>query len=212
MTHKEQKHPSLYSPDLKQEYLEVLCYEVLNTVNEALIDASTEYDTAWTQGTLPYGRIQGLCKALHKDKSKPWFTLANATMDYTAKILNTPIQFVIDNPSNPRKSHRLRANDIELQQYSLELSEQNEHEFLTWRLFIDDNKNDEVPSLSATLVGFNSDSIPVCVWQYEKIDVVPVRMTEFATEIEIDDAQLRRKDSQDEIHSDDKINEAGNQN
>lgn len=208
---KQQAHPSTYSPDLKQEYLNELCYEVLNTAHNALVDSGTEYDTAWTKGTLIYGRIQGLCRILHKDKNKPWFALANKTMDYTVKILNTPIQFVIDNPNSPRKNHRLKANDIELMQFKLDLSKNNEQEFLTWRLFIDRNINDEIPSLNATLVGFNINSIPVCTWHYDNTISVPIRMTERASEIEIDDVLLVRKGTQDKTYSDD-INEAGNQN
>lgn len=208
MTEKEQRHPSFYSPDLKQEYLEDLCKEVLDVVNQAISDSSTNNDTAWTRGTLPYGRVQGLFIALHNDQSRPWFTLANATMDYTAKIGNTFIQVVTDNPDQPKKNHRLKANSIELRQWGLELEQSTKGaDVLTWRLFIDKDDNDEIPTLHASLVGFDSNTNPLCIWHYGDIVVTPVRAKEFISEVNIEDVLLRRKINEDE--NSDQVDEDG---
>lgn len=208
MTEKEQIHPSFYSLDLKQEYLEDLCKQVLDATNQAISDSSTNHDTAWTRGTLSYGRVHGLFIALHNDKTRPWFTLANSTMDYTAKIGNTFIQVVMDNPEQPKKNHRLKANSIELRQWGLELEQSTKDaEVLTWRLFIDKDDNDEIPTLYASLVGFDINTNPLCIWHYQDVVVTPVRAREFISEVNIEDVLLTRKSNEDE--NSDQIDENG---
>ncbi len=191
MNNNSSKHPSDYSTDLKQEYLEELCNELLNVVEQALITAGSDLDTAWTRGTLAYGRVHGYFQKLQRDQSKPWLTLANKTLDFTFKIVGTPIQFVTDDPFEPKKAHRLKANLLE--QMNLEL--EPEQEVVAWRLFVDRNYDEEFLSLNAYLVGFDINQNHVCTWRHDEIASIPVGTSEKPAEVIIEDAPLQRRTS-----------------
>ena len=193
--------PSHYSPDLKPHYLEDICTLILEVTTKALNDASTDYDTAWTRGTLSYGRIQGLFSQLHLDPEKPWFTLANATMDFTARIGDTLVQVVMDNPYQIKKNHRLKLNNIELNQLQLNFEHPSESDsVLTWRLFVDKDNNDEIPALHISLIGFDINMNKICVWHFDDTAVIPMKSQDLAAEIEIEDAPITLKDKTDKIY------------
>lgn len=88
------QHPRDFEPKLTPEYLGVVCHNVLEAAYRALAAASTEDDTNWTVGTLLYGRVHGRFKTMHRDKSLPWFQLANSTMDYTPSVNGVLMQVV----------------------------------------------------------------------------------------------------------------------
>ncbi|MBU0654044.1 MAG: hypothetical protein KJ914_02810 [Gammaproteobacteria bacterium] len=206
MSEQEYQHPSEYAPDLKQEYLVELCNEILNVVEQALVTAGTEHDTAWTRGTLAYGRVQGFFQKLQKSHSKPWVTLANKTMDFTFKVGNTYVQFVMDDPFAPKKIHRLKANSIE--QMSLEL--EPEPDVVAWRLFVDRNYDDEFLGLNAVLVGFDINQNPVCIWRHDEVASIPMKTGDKPAEVFIEDAPLQRRTSQSKPADDGLKHEAAN--
>lgn len=183
------QHPSTYAPDLQQERLVKLCNEVLKVVEEALLTASTDNDTPWTRGTLVYGRLQGFCQNLPKTQTMPWLQLVKNTMDFTLKIGETYIQFVTDDPFAPKKTHRIKSNNLE--QMNLELK--TDLEVVTWRLFVDRYVESEMNGVKAYLVGFDINQNQVCIWHHEQTVSIPVNTTEKPTEVVIEDPQLQRR-------------------
>lgn len=186
------RHPSFFSPKLQPEYLDRICQDVLAVAYGALADSSTENDTSWTRGTLLYGRVHGLFKNLSRDPSVPWLTLRNSTMDYTIGINDVLFQVVMDNPNAPKKAYRLDANEVELTQ--LNLFEPRDQEIVTWRLFIDNDHDEESPTLMATVMGFDFNRNVICHWSHHYKAKPPVRSTHLPEAAELEDAlPVRRK-------------------
>jgi hypothetical protein len=191
-------HPSFYDPELSQERLVELCNEVLDVVTDAFQATNTNYDTRWTRGVLIYGRVQGYFRHLHQFRCKSWLTLEADTMDFTFKIGSTLIQFVRDDFLAPKKTHRLKANSTE--QMSLDfLSDTQQFQPITvWRLFVDNSQEDDLMGLDAALVGFDDNQTPVCVWRYKDVASIPVTTVEKPAAVEIDDADVVRRDTNDQ--------------
>lgn len=184
------QHPSHFAPELLPEYLDLVCQEVISVAYQALADASTPNDTAYTRATLLYGRLQGLCKALGADVTLPWLELRNGTMDFTISINGVLLQIVTDDPDAPKKLHRLKANLVELHQLSLfEASP----EVSTWRLFVDGNNDLEFPEFKATIVGFDINQNILCHWAHEYKASVPVRTSDLPAQVEIEEPLVVRR-------------------
>lgn len=186
----ETQHPSHFAPELLPEYLDLVCQEVISVAYQALADASTPHDTAYTRATLLYGRLQGLCKALGADVTLPWLELRNGTMDFTISINGVLLQIVTDDPDAPKKTHRLKANLVEQHQLSLFEAAPG---VSTWRLFVDGNNDLEFPEFKATIVGFDSNRIPVCQWTHEYKPTVPVRTSDLPAQVEIEEPLMVRR-------------------
>ncbi|WP_421560668.1 hypothetical protein [Pseudomonas sivasensis] len=184
------QHPSHFAPELLPEYLDLVCQEVISVAYQALADASTPHDTAYTRATLLYGRLQGLCKALGADLTLPWLELRNGTMDFTISINGVLLQIVTDDPDAPKKLHRLKANLVELHQLSLfEASP----DVSTWRLFVDGNNDLEFPEFKATIVGFDFNKNILCQWTHEYKASVPVRTSDLPAQVEIEEPLVVRR-------------------
>ncbi|MFC5694853.1 hypothetical protein ACFPU0_04680 [Pseudomonas sp. GCM10022186] len=185
------KHPSELEPRLKPEYLDLVCNNALSAAYAALEAASTEDDTNWTVGTLTYGRVQGRFIHMHHDPELPWFQLANKTMDYTTSVNGVLLQVVMDDPNVRKKSHRLEANRVELYQASLlgPACDQN----VTWRLYVDSDGNPDGPTLTASMVGFDTNRNVVCQWVHNYVPLVSVRTTAYPQEVEIEDPMPTRR-------------------
>lgn len=187
---RETQHPSHFAFELRPEYIDLICQEVVSTAYQAFADASTPYDTAYTRATLLYGRLQGLCKSLGADSSKPWLILRNGTMDFTISINGVLLQIVTDDPDAPKKLHRLKANLVELHQLSLfEASP----DVSTWRLFVDGNNDVDFPEFKATIVGFDINRNVLCYWTHEYKPDVPVRTSDLPAQVEIDEPVVVRR-------------------
>lgn len=185
------QHPSELELRLEPEFLEVVCNNALDAAYLALDAASTDDDTNWTKGTLPYGRVHGRFKRMHRDHALPWFQLANQTMDYTISVNGVLLQVVMDDPDVRKKSHRLAASRVELYQSSLlgPACDQN----LTWRLYIDSDGNPDGPTLTATILGFDTNRNVVCHWIHNYVPLVSVRTTAYPQEVEIEDQMPTRR-------------------
>ncbi len=122
-------------------------------------------------------------------------------MDYTVRIGSTPVQFVIDDAYNPKKTHRLSKNSIEDKQFSLELELCHEIEVVAWRVFIGIDRQDHQVEPTATLVGLDLNQNPICYWHYSDSTPPPV-IAETTQTVEILEPILARKQNRD-----DKINE-----
>lgn len=184
------QHPSHFATELLPEYLDLICQEVISAAYQALADASTPYDTAYTRATLLYGRLQGLCKALGADQTKPWLALRNGTMDFTISINGVLLQIVTDDPDAPKKLHRLKANLVELHQLSLF---EACPDVSTWRLFVDSNQDLEFPEFKATIVGFDINKNVLCQWTHEYKASVPVRTSDLPAQVEIEEPLMVRR-------------------
>ncbi|WP_299022193.1 hypothetical protein [uncultured Photobacterium sp.] len=190
--------PSEFAEDLTDERLHLICERVLDAVQDGINDSSTENDTRWTQGCLRYGRVQGLFQQLTLDKSLPWVSLANATMDFTFKIGNTPIQYIYDDYECPKKGHRLKPNSVENMQLGFDLDNERSIEVVAWRLFVTQDLEDEFPDLKATLVGYDLNQNPLCIWHNEDTAHAPV-YAERAEAVELPEPALVRKKSEDDV-------------
>ncbi|MGI2068622.1 hypothetical protein [Shewanella baltica] len=188
-------HPVNFSADLTEERLKLLCLNCLDVVADSILDSSSIYDTQWTKGCLPYGRLQGLMYHLSLNKELPWIKLANKTMDYTISIGSTFLQFVIDDPYNPKKIHRLNSNSIENIQSSFDFEQDSN--VMLWRLFIGIDKLDSQAEPTATLVGYDSNRNPVCFWSYDDAIQTPM-MAEDTKVVEIPEPILARKQNRDD--------------
>lgn len=180
---RETDHPSELEPRLTTEYLDVVCNNALHAAYQALEAASTDDDTNWTKGTLPYGRVHGRFIRMSFDQELPWFRLTNKTMDYTPSINGVLIQVVMDDPQERKKSHRLAANGVERYQASL-LGPSCDRN-LTWRLYIDSDGNPDGQELKATIMGFDSNLNVVCQWVHDYVPLASVRTTDLPQEVEI---------------------------
>ncbi|MDE1309335.1 hypothetical protein [Vibrio aestuarianus] len=87
--------PEFYAPDLTEDRLELLSEKLLDVLDEAHQFSESPNATAWFRGTANYGLPQGMLMRMHKDKSYPWLTLANQTMDYTIRVGKTLVQFIV---------------------------------------------------------------------------------------------------------------------
>ena len=190
-------HPSELEPRLAAEYLDVVCNNALDAAYLALEAASTEDDTNWTQGILPYGRVHGRFIRMSFDRRHPWFRLTNKTLDYTASVNGVLIQVVMDDPRARKKIHRLAANGIERFQASLlgPSCDQN----VTWRLYIDSDGNSEGQELTATIMGFDTNLNVVCQWVHDYVPLVSVRAINLPQEIKIQE-QLPQRRNRDVEH------------
>lgn len=198
----ENQHPNFFAPKLQPEFIDRICQDVISVAYEALADTSSPNDTAYTRGTLLYGRVQGLFLNLHRDSSVPWLQLRNGTMDFTISVNGVFMQVVTDDPDAPKKSHRLKANGLELMQMSL--FEANLDEVFTWRLFVDSNHDLEFPEFKATIVGFDINKHVLCHWTHDYKANIPVRAMHLPAQVEIDEPfPLRRNKDVDTKKPDD---------
>ncbi|WP_075185337.1 hypothetical protein [Teredinibacter haidensis] len=187
-----ESHPISISKDLTDERLHTLCEHVLDTVQDSIEDSSTPDDTAWTKGCLVYGRLQGMIKRISINKEYSWLSLANSTMDFTAKIGSTHIQFMVDDAYSPKKTHRLSTNSVENTQISMLLEEPGEAGFVTWRLFVGFEELEGLISPKATLVGYDLNQNEVCKWEHQEAAVIPM-ISAGPAPVEIDEPTLQRK-------------------
>lgn len=186
------QHPSDFEPKLTPEYLGIVCHNVLEAAYLALAAASTEDDTNWTVGTLLYGRVHGRFKTMHRDKSMPWFQLANSTMDYTPSVNGVLMQVVMDDPNVRKKAHRMMASRVELYQASL-LGPSNDSN-LTWRLYVDSDGNTENPKLTVTVLGLDTNLNVVCQWMHDYTPLQSVRTIDLPEEVDIPEQFPIRRD------------------
>ena len=186
------QHPSELEPKLKQEYLELVCNNVLEAAYRALEVTSTDDDTNWTMGTLPYGRVHGRFKRLHKDPTLPWLKLTNSTMDFTVSVNGVLMQVVMDDPNVRKKGHRLLSNRVEVYQASLLGPSIDKN--ITWRLYVDNDGNFDGPTLTASILGFDTNRNVVCQWVHDYVPLIAPRTTELPPEVEIEEPFPTRRD------------------
>lgn len=186
-------HPSELEPKLKHEYLDVLFTNVLEAAYRAREDASTEDDTNWTMGTLPYGRVHGRFKRLHRDCSLPWLKLCNSTMDYTIAVDGVLMQVVMDDPDVRRKGHRLLANKVELCHQASLLGPAVDNN-ITWRLYVDSVESIEGHRLVASILGFDTNRNVVCHWVHDHVPLNTARILELPAEVDIPEQFPIRRD------------------
>lgn len=166
--------PEDFSDDLTCDRLKIVSDKLLDVLDEAENFAQSPNATAWFKGTANYGLPQGMLKRMHEDKSYPWLTLANQTMDYTARIGKTLVQFIVDDPYSPKKAHRMKRNSVERLQLGLDLEEHDKDVPLIWRFYLNPISNGVDYSPSVSLVGFDINENIVCLWTHEDTVSSPI--------------------------------------
>jgi hypothetical protein len=184
--------PEYFSEDLIEERLMIVSDKLLDVLDEAESFAQSPNATAWFKGTANYGLPQGMLQRMHEDDNYPWLTLANQTMDYTAKIGTTLVQFIVDDPFAPRKVHRMKRNAVERQQLGLNLEEHLVDVPLIWRFYLNPKSNGVDYSPSVSLVGFDINENIICLWEYN--DTVSSALSiNIAKPVEIEEPLLSLK-------------------
>ncbi|EMR47975.1 hypothetical protein [Pseudomonas putida] len=186
------QHPSELEPRLSRAHLDVVCNNLLDSAYKALEATSTEDDTNWTKGIFPYGRIHGRFKRLHRDDDLPWFKLVNNTLDYTISIDGVLMQVVTDDPDVRKKAYRVDKNVVEL--YHDSLLGPAEDGNVTWRLYVDSDRNPDGPKLTVSILGFDTNRNVISKWIHNYEPLVSVRTTELSPVVEIDDSLPVRRD------------------
>ena len=186
------QHPSELEPRLKPEHVELICNNALDAAYRALEVTSTDDDTNWTMGTLPYGRVHGRFKRLHRDPALPWLLLTNRTMDFTLSVNGVLMQVVMDDPEVRKKGYRLQSNRVELYQASLLGPAIDKN--ITWRLYVDTDGNFDGPTLTASVLGFDTNRNVVCKWVHDYVPLFAPRTTELPPEVEIEEPFPIRRD------------------
>lgn len=184
--------PEFYSSDLTEDRLHILSENLLDVLDEAHQMSTSPNATAWFKGTANYGLPQGMLIRMHEDDSLPWLTLANQTMDYTVRVGNTLVQFVVDDPDSPRKQHRLKRNAVEQYQMSLELESHTSNQSLIWRIYMNPVSNGVDYSPAISLLGFDSNGNTLTSWEHIKPISGPA-LTEQPDAVEIVEPELTRK-------------------
>jgi len=186
--------PEDFSNDLTCERLKIVSDRLLDVLDEAENFAQSPNATAWFKGTANYGLPQGMLKRMHEDESYSWLTLANQTMDYTARIGDTLVQFIVDDPYSPKKSHRMKRNSVERLQLGLNLEEHHKDIPLIWRFYLNPMSNGVDYSPSVSLVGFDINENIVCLWTHEDTVSSPIS-SNIPKPVEIEEPVLSLKKS-----------------
>lgn len=186
------QHPSELEPRLSRAHLDVVCNNLLDAAYKALEATSTDDDTNWTRGIFPYGRIHGRFKRLHLQGDLPWFKLVNNTLDFTVSIDGVLMQVVTDDPDTRKKAYRVEKNVVELYHDSL-LGPATDGN-VTWRLYVDSDRNPDGPTLTVSVLGFDTNLNVISKWTHNYEPLVSVRVTELSPIVEIDDSLPVRRD------------------
>lgn len=186
------QHPSELEPKLSRAHLDVVFNNLLDAAYKALEATSTDDDTNWTRGVFPYGRIHGRFIRLQREGDLPWFRLVNKTLDYTVSVDGILMQFVTDDPDLRKKGHRLQKNQVERYHDSL-LGPAND-ENLTWRVYVDSDRNPDGPTLTVSILGFDTNRNVICKWVHNYEPLVSVRTTALSPVVEIVDSMPIRRD------------------
>lgn len=156
--------PAEVSDELAPERLSVIAQLMLEVLHKALLDTSTEYDCAYTRGTLPWGRIRNALTQLVASRRYPWLTLKHAGNDLLIGIGRHPVRFFLDDHLNPRKLRVLNPTESEMQQLEL-LPATGDKSVDLWR-FIVERALTEDDEHSIYFVGYNRMREVVAQWQY----------------------------------------------
>lgn len=186
------QHPSELEPKLSRAHLDVICNNLLDAAYKALEATSTDDDTNWTRGVLPYGRIHGRFKRLQQLGELSWFSLVNNTLDFTISIDGILMQVVTDDPDLRKKGHRMNKNPVELYHDSL-LGPATDGN-ITWRLYVDSDHNPYGPTLTVSILGFDTNRNVICKWVHNYEPLVSVRTIERSPVVEINDSLPIRRD------------------
>lgn len=132
------------------------------------------------------------------DKSYPWLSLANKTLDFTFRIGKTLVQYVYDDYEVPKKHHRIKPNSLENTQLALAFDLDDELIVASWRLYVNQEQGHNDDQLKATLVGYNINQTPVCIWSHEDTVNIPMYAERVET-VDIPEPMLTRKTSSNDI-------------
>ncbi|MEH6387092.1 MAG: hypothetical protein V7772_04355 [Pseudomonas profundi] len=186
------QHPCELELTLSRAHLDVVCNNLLDAAYRALEATSTDDDTNWTKGVLPYGRIHGRFKRLQREGDLPWFKLVNNTLDYTISIDGILMQVVTDDPDVRRKHHRVNKNLIE--RYHDSMLGPATDDNITWRVYVDSDRNPDGPCLTVCILGFDTNRNVISKWTHNYEPLISVRTTGLSPVVEIHDSLPVRRD------------------
>ncbi|MDD5493758.1 MAG: hypothetical protein PHG36_03695 [Dehalococcoidia bacterium] len=156
--------PTLFSPDLTNDRLNVIACLLLDARYSALNDASTELDDRYTQGCLAFGRQRQAIIRAWNNKSYPWLAVSHGGTDLIFRIGTVMIRFFTDDSTRPKKSPVLIPTQAESAQLSI--FEPNDTEVVLWRFIVEPAFNDDEGD-SVCFIGINAFNEILCRWKYE---------------------------------------------
>ena len=153
--------PWIFSPQLKQAYLEVIAQELLDVFYDTQAQLSTADDSNYTRGTCTVGRQINRIIRLCMSGQHPWLELANPNMDLTFKIHGIPVRIFADDPKKPKKPNFFRHNAMD-NLFAPELGGPVLHRFVLEKPKLEDEE------ALMHFVGYNAFDEPVSLWTYRE--------------------------------------------
>ncbi len=160
------KNPWDYDAQLSEDRLMIISQhleDVLHTTYQLL---DTQDDDNWSKSIATFGRQRCRIMRLCHEKAYEWLTLEQGGMAITFNIGSIPIRFFVDDHENPKKSNFFQHQVDQL--WLPEISAP-----LCWRFVVEKSVDGEEASIY--FVGYNTMNRPVCIWQYKRGTVSPVR-------------------------------------
>lgn len=158
--------PWVFSPQLKQAYLEVIAQELLDVFYDTQVQLSTVDDDNYTRGTCTFGRQKNRIIRLCMSGQHPWLKLTNPNMDVTFEIDGIPVRLFADDPENPKKPHFFRHNAVDWL-FETEVGAPVLHRFVLEKPELADEE------ARIHFVGYDAQDEPVSLWTYRESVMVP---------------------------------------
>ena len=162
--------PSDIEPELTPDRLGTVAQLMLEVLDQALQDARTPNDCAYTRGTLSWGRIRNALKLLIASNHHPWLALRHGGNDLIIGIGPCLVRFFLDDHLNPRKPRVFNPTDGEMVQLKLALTANEDRTVTLWRFIVERAINDD-DEHRVYFVGYNDMQDVIALWQYSE----PVR-------------------------------------
>lgn len=157
--------PTLFSPDLSTDRLNVISSLLLDARYKALHDANTELDDRYTKGCLAFGRQRQAILKAWNNPLYPWLSISHAGTDLLFKIGTVLTRFFTDDATNPRKLPVRFPTYAESTQ--LNLFEPSSQDVVLWRFILEPAFTEDHDD-AVFFIGINSYNEVLCRWKYER--------------------------------------------
>lgn len=159
--------PAEISDELSDDRLGIVAQLMLDVLQRALDDTSTEYDCAYTRGALAWGRIKNALIQLIRSRRYPWLSVKHLGNDLVIGIGPHAVRFFIDDHQHPRKMRVLNPTDGEMLQLELALPRASDTSVDLWRFMVERALTDEAEHM-VYFVGYNREHEVVAQWAYSE--------------------------------------------
>jgi hypothetical protein len=159
--------PAEISTELSNDRLGVVAQLMLDVLQKALDDTSTEHDCAYTRGSLAWGRIKNALLQLIRSRRHPWLSVKHAGNDLVIGVGPHAVRFFIDDHQHPRKMRVLHPTDGEMFQLELALPQVSDTSVDLWRFMVERALTEE-DEHKVYFVGYNRTHEVVAQWAYSE--------------------------------------------